>query len=74
MSKKGNKGQTKEIKDHFYDARDIVLAKIRGYPPWPGMVCLHSHSFHAFATFTDACLSFFLSTILIYGPWLPRDA
>ena len=38
MSKKGGKGQTKEIKDQSYNVRDVVLAKIRGYPPWPGMV------------------------------------
>ncbi|KZT71650.1 hypothetical protein DAEQUDRAFT_91074 [Daedalea quercina L-15889] len=38
MSKKGNKGQAKEIKDQSYEVRDIVLGKIRGYPPWPGMI------------------------------------
>lgn len=35
MSKKAAKTQTKE---QSYDFRDIVLAKVRGYPPWPGMV------------------------------------
>ncbi|TFY65264.1 hypothetical protein EVJ58_g2092 [Rhodofomes roseus] len=37
MSKKGNKAQAKETKDTSYQFRDVVLAKIRGYPPWPGM-------------------------------------
>ncbi|KAH7913286.1 hypothetical protein BJ138DRAFT_969298, partial [Hygrophoropsis aurantiaca] len=35
MSKKGAKTQQVEA---TYDERDIVLAKVRGYPPWPGMV------------------------------------
>ncbi|KAI0929805.1 hypothetical protein AcV5_006673 [Taiwanofungus camphoratus] len=35
MSKKGTKTQ---VKEHSYDFRDVVLAKVRGYPPWPGMV------------------------------------
>lgn len=60
MSKKGNKGQTKEIKDQSYEVRDVVLAKIRGYPPWPGMVRPLSHPFHAYATLTDVHLSLFL--------------
>ncbi|KAH9932487.1 uncharacterized protein B0H18DRAFT_26786 [Fomitopsis serialis] len=38
MSKKGNKAQTKENKDQSYEFRDIVLAKVRGYPSWPGMI------------------------------------
>ena len=25
-------------KETTYEFRDIVLAKVRGYPPWPGMV------------------------------------
>lgn len=36
MSKKGNKTQQPETS---YTERDIVLAKVRGFPPWPGMVC-----------------------------------
>ena len=36
MSKKGSKTQAKE---QSYDVRDVVLAKVRGYPPWPGWVC-----------------------------------
>ncbi|KAL1945865.1 hypothetical protein VTO73DRAFT_1867 [Trametes versicolor] len=35
MSKKGAKAQNKE---QSYDFRDIVLAKVRGFPPWPGMI------------------------------------
>ncbi|KAH9949033.1 hypothetical protein B0H21DRAFT_165654 [Amylocystis lapponica] len=35
MSKKGTKAQPKE---QSYDLRDVVLAKVRGYPPWPGMI------------------------------------
>ena len=34
MSKKGSKAP----KESTYEYRDIVLAKVRGYPPWPGMV------------------------------------
>jgi len=29
---------SKSDKETTYDFRDIVLAKVRGYPPWPGMV------------------------------------
>ena len=36
MSKKGGKAQTKE---QSYEIHDVVLAKVRGYPPWPGWVC-----------------------------------
>ena len=74
MSKKGNKGQTKEIKDQVYDVRDIVLAKIRGYPPWPGMVGPSSHPFYAFATLTHICLPLFWPKMLIYGFWSSNDA
>lgn len=35
MSKKAGK-QTKETAS--YETREIVLGKVRGYPPWPGMV------------------------------------
>ncbi|TFK61901.1 Tudor/PWWP/MBT [Pluteus cervinus] len=35
MSKKGAK-QVKEMPS--YQTRDVVLGKVRGYPPWPGMV------------------------------------
>ncbi|KAI0829763.1 hypothetical protein BC628DRAFT_1066217 [Trametes gibbosa] len=35
MSKKGSQSQNK---DQSYDVRDIVLAKVRGFPPWPGMI------------------------------------
>lgn len=36
MSKKGAKSSSKEVSS--YGTRDIVLGKVRGYPPWPGMV------------------------------------
>jgi hypothetical protein len=36
MSKKGNT-KTKE-EQSSYELRDVVLAKVRGFPPWPGMV------------------------------------
>lgn len=29
---------SKSDKEATYEFRDIVLAKVRGYPPWPGMV------------------------------------
>ncbi|KAI9061701.1 hypothetical protein FKP32DRAFT_1594220 [Trametes sanguinea] len=35
MSKKGAQTQAKE---QSYEVRDIVLAKVRGFPPWPGMI------------------------------------
>ncbi|KAI8992925.1 hypothetical protein BD414DRAFT_412571 [Trametes punicea] len=35
MSKKGAHSQNKE---QSYEVRDIVLAKVRGFPPWPGMI------------------------------------
>ncbi|OAX41133.1 Tudor/PWWP/MBT [Rhizopogon vinicolor AM-OR11-026] len=35
MSKKGSKAKQPETS---YAERDIVLAKVRGFPPWPGMV------------------------------------
>ncbi|OBZ70701.1 PWWP domain-containing protein2 [Grifola frondosa] len=35
MSKKSAKTQNK---DQSYEFRDVVLAKVRGFPPWPGMV------------------------------------
>ncbi|EMD33848.1 hypothetical protein CERSUDRAFT_117909 [Gelatoporia subvermispora B] len=34
MSKKGAKTEPEQ----HYTVRDIVLAKVRGFPPWPGMV------------------------------------
>lgn len=37
MSKKGG-AKTPQEQPH-YENRDIVLAKVRGYPPWPSMVC-----------------------------------
>ncbi|OCH89065.1 hypothetical protein OBBRIDRAFT_779052 [Obba rivulosa] len=34
MSKKGTKSEPEQ----HYGIRDIVLAKVRGFPPWPGMI------------------------------------
>ncbi|KAG5640837.1 hypothetical protein DXG03_006877 [Asterophora parasitica] len=36
MSKKSTKAAPKEVSS--YAERDIVLGKVRGFPPWPGMV------------------------------------
>ncbi|KAF8069854.1 hypothetical protein FPV67DRAFT_1753421 [Lyophyllum atratum] len=36
MSKKASKAAPKEVSS--YAQRDIVLGKVRGFPPWPGMV------------------------------------
>ena len=36
MSKKGAK--TQQNYQQSYEVRDVVLAKVRGFPPWPGMV------------------------------------
>ncbi|KAJ3979685.1 hypothetical protein F5890DRAFT_1420968 [Lentinula detonsa] len=36
MSKKGSKGSKTEVS--LYEVADIVLGKLRGYPPWPGRV------------------------------------
>lgn len=42
---KSNKPKTLESK---YELRDIVLGKLKGYPPWPGMV--RTHILFAFST------------------------
>ena len=39
MSKKGAKN-TKEVRQ--YSIGDVVLGKVRGYPPWPAMVSAKS--------------------------------
>ncbi|KAK0462239.1 uncharacterized protein EV420DRAFT_1639446 [Desarmillaria tabescens] len=38
MSKKAAKVPKTSGSANIYDFRDIVLGKVRGYPPWPGMV------------------------------------
>jgi hypothetical protein len=43
MSKKGEKSNKGESS---YELRDVVLAKVRGYPPWPGMVRFAYCYFH----------------------------
>ena len=65
MSKKGAKTQSQN-KEQTYEVRDIVLAKVRGFPPWPGMVspfslsrrvyALHIHS-HAICVLTSSYLN-----------------
>jgi hypothetical protein len=35
----GNGGEGEKVVP-TYAMREIVLAKMRGYPPWPAMVCL----------------------------------
>lgn len=37
MSKKSGK-VAKDLEEQTYEVREIVLAKIRGYPPWPAQV------------------------------------
>ncbi|KAG5637495.1 hypothetical protein H0H81_004368 [Sphagnurus paluster] len=37
MSKKNTKAAPKEVVSSYAE-RDIVLGKVRGFPPWPGMV------------------------------------
>lgn len=49
MSKKGGKAQTKE---QHYEIRDVVLAKVRGYPPWPGIVSKYHFFSHFMRTTT----------------------
>jgi PWWP domain len=51
MSKKSAKSQKEQS---TYEYRDIVLAKVRGYPPWPGMVC-HLHASRPSMTFLASC-------------------
>ena len=34
--------KSKEVGEHNYQIGDVVLAKIRGYPRWPGMVRLRA--------------------------------
>ena len=43
---------SKSDKETTYEFRDIVLAKVRGYPPWPGMV---RPSFMALWPFSLTC-------------------
>ena len=53
MSTKSAKTQSRN-REQSYEFREIVLAKVRGFPPWPGMVspfsisrrvyALHAHS------------------------------
>ena len=39
MSKKSGK-VAKDLEEQTYEIREIVLAKIRGFPPWPAQVRL----------------------------------
>ncbi|KAJ6553308.1 hypothetical protein B0H19DRAFT_1156151 [Mycena capillaripes] len=38
MSSKKSSSSTKKVEPETFHTRDIVLAKIRGFPTWPGMV------------------------------------
>ena len=65
MSKKGAKTQSQN-KEQTYEVRDIVLAKVRGFPPWPGMVSPFSisrraYALHAHSHATHVLTSFFLN-------------
>jgi hypothetical protein len=44
-------------KETTYEFRDIVLAKVRGYPPWPGMVRSSSMIFLSFSLTYSPLLS-----------------
>lgn len=50
---------SKSDKETTYEFRDIVLAKVRGYPPWPGMVC------SSFTNFSLAHLTCHISWLLL---------
>ena len=58
---------SKSDKETTYEIRDIVLAKVRGYPPWPGMVRSSSVIFSE----QLAYLSLF-SFLLVSRSWIPR--
>lgn len=49
MSKKAAKNQPKE---QTYEIREVVLAKVRGFPAWPGMVRYYCFSLATVATTT----------------------
>ncbi|KAJ7640645.1 hypothetical protein B0H17DRAFT_1339250 [Mycena rosella] len=38
MSSKKSSGSVKKVKPETFNMRDIVLGKVLGWPPWPGMV------------------------------------
>ncbi|KAJ6528505.1 hypothetical protein B0H19DRAFT_1385181 [Mycena capillaripes] len=38
MSAKKSSSSAKKVEPETFDTREIVLAKVRGFPPWPGMV------------------------------------
>ncbi|KAF7343094.1 Tudor/PWWP/MBT [Mycena venus] len=38
MSAKKSSTSAKKIEPETFDTREVVLAKVRGFPPWPGMV------------------------------------
>lgn len=49
MSKKGPKSTKEGSQTVSYEIRDIVLGKVRGFPPWPGMVSCKSRIAQPFA-------------------------
>ncbi|KAF8186138.1 hypothetical protein K438DRAFT_1973505 [Mycena galopus ATCC 62051] len=38
MSAKKSSTSAKKVEPEVFDTREVVLAKVRGFPPWPGMV------------------------------------
>lgn len=69
MSKKAHKNNEPETN---YAERDIVLGKVRGYPPWPGMV--RRVLFLPRRGLIHHLYSYRLSTPTLFHPWSPRSA
>ncbi len=58
---------SKSDKVTTYDFRDIVLAKVRGYPPWPGMVRFSSTVF-------QTRLAYSAHPLIVSRSWTPRPS
>jgi hypothetical protein len=54
---------SKSDKETTYEIRDIVLAKVRGYPPWPGMVRSSSVIFLSYSLTYTIFLSYCLQVV-----------
>ncbi|KAJ7026358.1 hypothetical protein C8F04DRAFT_1190562 [Mycena alexandri] len=59
MSAKKSSNSVKKSEPETFDAREVVLGKIRGFPPWPGMVSSTSPNFLDF--FLQSSLAFWAS-------------
>ncbi len=60
---------SKSDKETTYEFRDIVLAKVRGYPPWPGMVR------SSFVVFLKRLLTYYPFLFLIaLRSWIRRPS